>query len=52
MLDRVEGGVADARLGIDRQPRLPLGGEDVLGVQVGAQQHRVAGAARQLMQQR
>ena len=40
VLQRVVVRVADVRLGVDDQPRLALGGEDVAGVQVGGEQPR------------
>lgn len=43
VLDRVVGGVADVGLGVDGQPRLAGGGQHVLAVQVGAQQHCAPG---------
>ena len=46
VLDGVEGRVADERLGVDHQPWLALGGEDVPGVQIGAQQDPLIGGAR------
>ena len=38
VLEHVVGGVAGVGLGVDDQPRFPLGSEHVAGVQVGAQQ--------------
>jgi len=48
VLESIIGGVADVGLGVDEQPRLPLGGKDVAGMQVGAQQHLVLRVERQL----
>ena len=43
VLGRVVRGVANERLGIDDEPRLPLCLEDVSGVEVSGQQHVLAG---------
>lgn len=45
---RIEGRVADERLWINRQPRLALGAQDVLGVKVLVQNHRLARARREV----
>jgi len=45
VLQHVVGGVADIRLGVDDQPRCPPRGENVVTVQVRAQQHLAAALA-------
>ena len=52
MLQDVVGGVADIGLGVNDQPRCPLGGEDVAAVQVRAQQNLVLRGAGQRPEQR
>ena len=47
VLHRVVRRVADVRLGVDHQPRLPPGRQHVARVQVGEQQHLALGGARQ-----
>src|SRR5205807_115697 len=47
MLRRIVGGVADERLGIDREPRRALGADDVPRVEIGEQHHRLLGRGRQ-----
>ncbi len=51
VLGRVVGGIADERLGVDGQPRLPLRSQHVAGMQVGEQQNLPVGRARQLVEQ-
>jgi len=47
MLQPVVGRVADVGLGIDDQPGFPLRSEDVVGMQIGAQQNRTIRGRRQ-----
>jgi hypothetical protein len=52
VLERVVGGVADVRLGVDDQPRLARRGQHVAGVQVGGQQDLAVRGGRELAEQR
>lgn len=42
VLGHVVGGVSGVGLGIDGEPWLAFGGEDIAGVQIGMQEHGVA----------
>lgn len=48
VLEHVVGGITGIRLGIDDQPWLPLSGQHVARVQVGAQHHVALGSGGQL----
>lgn len=50
VLNGVIGRIANKRLGIDDQPRLALGGQNVLNMQVGAEQLRAMGVVGQFSQ--
>jgi hypothetical protein len=52
VLQHIAGGVACVRPGVDDQPRCPLRGEDVVGVQAGAQQDLAVGGVSQCAEQR
>ena len=52
VLQRVVRRVTDVGLGVDDQPRLPLGGQHIARVQIGGQQHLPVGAGRHGPEQR
>ncbi len=52
VLQPVIGGVTDVGLRVNHQPRLPLGSQHVLGVQIGAQQHPAFRSRRERAEQR
>jgi hypothetical protein len=51
VLQGVVGGVADMGHGVDNEPRLPLGGKNIAGVQITAEQHPAIAAGGQLPEQ-
>ena len=51
MLENVVGGIADVGLRVDDEPRFACGRQDVLCVQVGAQQDALRGSSRQRAEQ-
>jgi hypothetical protein len=51
VLGHVVGGVSDVGLGVDGEPRLALGGQDIAGVEIGMQEQGIAAAARQRAEQ-
>jgi hypothetical protein len=51
VLGHVVGGVCDVGLGVDGEPRLALGGQDIAGVEIGMQEQGIAAAARQRAEQ-
>ena len=48
VLKDVEAGIAEVGLGVDDQPRLPLGSQHVAVMEIGAQEHVPCRAGRQL----
>ena len=51
VLRHVVGGISDVGLGVDGEPRLALGGEDIAGVGIGMQEQGVAAVSRELAEQ-